>query len=174
MVESCAQRAQTATDARPGGRLADPEAMRNFLVAQLLDDAKGHRIAVRPGKRAKLAGDGAAQPGEAGELDDSERLLRLERGNLDADALQRPTLGASLALVPGEHVAGDPEQPRREIVVGCSAEALAAGERLRERLRGQVERRLGVIRATREKDQNRASVGPVDLSEEGRVTNARP
>ena len=94
-------------------------------------------------QRAELARDGAAQLVEARELDDPDEVVGLERRHLDAEARQRPALGRAAAQVAREHVAGDAEQPRGGLLVGGAAKAPARLERLRERLGGQVERRLG-------------------------------
>jgi hypothetical protein len=86
-------------------------------------------------------------------------------GNLDAQAPERAALGMLAAKEAPEHVARDPEQPRGELLVGRPAKPSPAGESLRERLGGEVERGFGIVGLPGEEDQDRPRVCPVRVGE---------
>ena len=62
-------------------------------------------------------------------------------------------------------MARDPEQPRGRLREAAAAEAAPVPERHCERLRHQVDRRLGIVRPPLEEDHQFASVAVVELCE---------
>ena len=159
-VDRRGQRPQPARDARPRRLLGDAEARRDRRVAELVDDAQAHRLALLGAELGQRALDGRAQLAQGGELLDADLLLGLERRRLDAQAGQGPALGPPAAQRLVQDVAPDAEDPGRQRVavgwVGREATALLEGARVG--LGHQVDRQLRVVRAAREEDQQPASV----------------
>ena len=91
-VDRGGQRAQPARDPRPRGLLGDAEARRHRRVAQLVDDAQAHRLALLGPELGQRALDRRAQLAQGRELLDADLLLGLERRRLDAQARQGPAL----------------------------------------------------------------------------------
>jgi hypothetical protein len=124
-------------------------------VAELVDDPQAHRLALLGAEVGKRSRHRGAQLAERGELLDAGLLVGGEDRRLDADAAQRPALGASAAQRLVQHVAPDAEHPGCErVVVGrVGREAPALLERARIRLGHEVDGELRVVGPPREEDQ---------------------
>jgi len=107
MVQGAGQRPQAARDARPRGLLGDPEARGDRRVAELVDDAQPHRLALLGPELGQGRLDRRTQLAERGELLDAGLLVGVELRWLDAQAADRAALGAPLSQRLVQDVARD-------------------------------------------------------------------
>ena len=159
-VDRGGQCPQPARDPCPGGLLGHAEARRHRRVAELVDHAQAHRLALLGPELGQRALDRRAQLAQRRELLDADLLLGLERRRLDTEARQRAALGPPAAQRLVQHVAPDAEDPSRErIAVGwVGGEATALLEGAGVGLRHQIDGQLRVVGAAREEDQQPAPV----------------
>jgi hypothetical protein len=68
-----------------------------------------------------------------------------------------------------QHVARDPEQPRRGAATGLVPKPGADEPRLRERLRGQIVGRVRIVAPAQQEPVHRFGVAFIELAEGGRV-----
>jgi hypothetical protein len=164
-VKAGAQRREPAVDANARGGRARAERRRDVGVAEVLEHAQAHRLALLGGQRLEalvgafgpaLVGHGGRSPAGVQPLEDPE-----------------PAAGAALELAAAKRhqqdVARDPEQPRRSAAVRAVLEPRAHEPGLGERLGGQVVCRVVVARAAQVVAEHALGVAVVELAEGARV-----